>query len=57
MLLALAGTLLAAALALLGLALARLDAGPPPDELDASLDGRWEEVDADRAPRDRAPTP
>jgi hypothetical protein len=57
LLLALAGTLLAAALALLGLALARLDAGPPPDELDASLDGRWEEVDADRAPRDRAPTP
>jgi hypothetical protein len=54
-----AGLLLAAALALLGLALARLGTRrpepPPPDGLDR-LDGRWEEVAADRATRDRAPT-
>jgi hypothetical protein len=60
--LAVAGVLLAVALGLLGLALARLAPGPRPsgpsaDGLDGGLDGGWEEVDAGRAPRDRAPTP
>jgi hypothetical protein len=61
LLLALAGTLLAAALALLGLALARpappARPWPRPDRLDGRPDDRWEGVDAVRAPRDRAPTP
>jgi hypothetical protein len=63
--LAAAGALLAAAAALLGLALARLGARPPsapPDRVDTAADAhvgavRWEEVTADRASGDRAPTP
>jgi hypothetical protein len=56
-LLALAGTLLAAAVALLGLALFRL-ALPPPERPGGGADEPWKEaVHADRSPRDRAPTP
>jgi hypothetical protein len=55
-LLALAGTLLAAAVALLGLALFRL--APRARERAGGADEPWkEEVHADRSPRDRAPTP
>jgi hypothetical protein len=56
-LLALAGTLLAAAVALLGLALARL-APRTRERPGGGADEAWkEEVHADRSPRDRAPTP